>query len=251
MGEAERVTSGTIRAALRDLLPVSEYALMFEVRDSTGHSGRRSADAIAMNLWPSRGLHVEGFEIKVTRSDWLSELKKPQKAEVIAAYCDRWWIATVPGVVKEGELPPTWGLMELRGGRLVRVKQGPVLEAKPLDRGFMAAMLRRASGADASEVQAMAERLIKPEREAIQARIEREVTQQTRTLRERAAQLDGIEEKLGIKFRTWDTPETFARNFHMAQRLGVGGFGLIQGLETSASELLKAIRELSGVDSPA
>ena len=35
--------------------------------------GGRYADAIAMNLWPSRGLAVHGFEIKISRGDWQRE----------------------------------------------------------------------------------------------------------------------------------------------------------------------------------
>lgn len=243
---AERITSGTIRAALRALLPTAEYALMFEVRDSTGHSGRRSADAIAMNLWPSRGLLVEGFEIKVSRSDWLSELRKPAKAEVIATYCDRWWLATVPGIVKDGELPVSWGLMELEGAKLVRKVQAPTLEPKPLDRGFMAAMLRRVSGADDDEVKALAERILAPERERMQAHIEDQIERRTSRLQQQSDRLAAIEKALGFSLDGWESPENFAARMEFAKRLGVGGYGALKTLARQAKDLAEQVEKFTG-----
>jgi len=32
-----------------------------------------------MDLWPSGGLEIHGHEVKVSRSDWLRELKEPEK----------------------------------------------------------------------------------------------------------------------------------------------------------------------------
>lgn len=82
-----------IHTALRARFALPEYALMFEVRSGTGHSSQvRYADAMALGLWPSRGLELTGFEIKVSRSDWLRELKEPQKADRIGRFCDRWYV---------------------------------------------------------------------------------------------------------------------------------------------------------------
>lgn len=58
-----------IKAALRAKFCAPEWAIMFEVGDGTGASQSRWADAVAMNLWPSRGLQIHGFEIKAHRSD--------------------------------------------------------------------------------------------------------------------------------------------------------------------------------------
>jgi hypothetical protein len=69
-----------INAALRRFYKTTEYALMFEVADSTGANSHRRADAVAMNLWPSRGLYIEGIEVKVSRSDWRKELDTPSKS---------------------------------------------------------------------------------------------------------------------------------------------------------------------------
>lgn len=121
------------------------WAHFTEVRNGTGFARSvRSADAIAMSLWPSRGLEVHGFEIKASRSDWLRELKKPEKADEFIRYCDRWFVVTEPNVVEKGELPPTWGHLERRGSKLVAVTDAPKLDAEPITRAFLAAILRAA-----------------------------------------------------------------------------------------------------------
>lgn len=127
---------------LRRRHPSGEWAYMEEVAPRTG-GGTRYADAVAVNLWSSRGHAVHGFEVKVSRSDWLRELKQPEKAEEIYRYCDYWWLVTEKGLVKDGELPPTWGHLERRGSGLYTVKAAPKLEAKPLTRAFFASLVRR------------------------------------------------------------------------------------------------------------
>lgn len=121
------------------------WAVLHEVADATGAAVRRWADLVAVSLWPSRGLEIHGVEIKADRRDWLRELENPAKAEPVFRYCDRWWVATLPGVVDPGELPPTWGLMILKKSRLHTTTAAPKLEPAPLDRKFLCAVLRRAA----------------------------------------------------------------------------------------------------------
>lgn len=116
----------------------------FEVADRPGFAGRGFADAVAVGFWPSRGLHVRGFECKVSRSDWLRELSKPDKAERFASLCHEWWVVTTPDVVKEGELPGAWGLLEKRGDSLrvvVQAERRPDTHVVPW--GFAVCIMRR------------------------------------------------------------------------------------------------------------
>ena len=104
------------------------------------HSGRR-ADAVHVGLWSSRGGGtIEVCELKVSRADWLVELKNPKKAEAWWPHCNMFWLV-VPhaGIVQDGELPKGWGLM-MPGGRGRRFK---VLQ-KPEERDIVitAALLR-------------------------------------------------------------------------------------------------------------
>lgn len=122
-----------------------EWAVIPQVRDATGFAGCRTADAIAMSLWPSRGLYLHGFEIKVSRSDWMRELKNPAKADTIAEFCEFWWIVALKDVVKDGELPPPWGLLIPSGSGLTIAKAAVLTPAKNPDKPFLAAILRRAT----------------------------------------------------------------------------------------------------------
>lgn len=73
------------------------------------HASRR-ADALYIGFTGSRGHHINVFEIKVTRADWLSELADPTKAEAWWNHCHNFIIVCPRGVVKMGELPEGWGL---------------------------------------------------------------------------------------------------------------------------------------------
>src|SRR5688572_18266988 len=76
----------------------SAYAFLPQLRNGTGFGRTRTADAVAMSLWPSRGIYLHGFEIKVGRGDWLSELRQPEKAEEIARFCKYWSLVAAEGV---------------------------------------------------------------------------------------------------------------------------------------------------------
>lgn len=142
--------------ALRKLYPQARgWILLPQVRDATGAGAGRTADAIAMNAWPSRGLEVHGFEVKATRADWLRELRQPAKAESVFAFCDRWWLVTpdvAPPIVTPLELPGGWGHIVVKPkGPAAVDHEAPKLTPKPLDRVFVAALLRALEGCEAPE----------------------------------------------------------------------------------------------------
>jgi hypothetical protein len=133
------------------------WAFVPKVRDAAGWDGSRTMDALAMSLWASRGRELHGHEIKVSRSDWLRELKEPAKMGAFATLVDRWWlVVSDASIVRDGELPPTWGLMVPRGAGLVVKVQAPKLPGHPadtgaaFDRSFLAAVLRAATRTRAS-----------------------------------------------------------------------------------------------------
>lgn len=140
--------TGEVMALLRAQYPAERgWAFFEEARNSPGFPRQvRSADGIALGLWPSLGLELLGFEVKVSRSDWRRELKDPSKAGEFQKWCDRWWVVAPAGIVERAELPPTWGLLEVpeKGRkRLVVSVPAPKLEAQPLDRRFVAALVRQ------------------------------------------------------------------------------------------------------------
>lgn len=141
------MTAADLRQLLRVRYPATTHALVFEVRDAAGFSAQASADALALGLYPSRGLLLSGHEIKVSRGDWLKEIRKPHKAEAFVRFCDEWWIvAADDSIVKPDELPAPWGLLIVspHGQGLRIAKKAPKLKPKSLDRTFVAALLKRA-----------------------------------------------------------------------------------------------------------
>lgn len=139
-------TAKEVLSALRLRYPEKEFAFLRNVGNATGGALHRWADVVVMNLWPSRGLEITGIEIKVSRQDWLNELRAPEKAESCARHCDRWYLAVGDAeIMKPGELPKGWGLLIPRGDGLACKIEAPLQKRPPrLDRWFIAALLRRA-----------------------------------------------------------------------------------------------------------
>lgn len=139
----------TLQGLVHKAYPSPEWAVFFEVSDSTGFQGRRRADAVAMGIWPSRGQTLIGFEFKEDRRDWLRERENPAKAEVIAAHCDCWYVvAGRDGIVKIDELPEPWGLYVANEERTKLLTKKPCQPFPDRDkttirRTFAAAMLRK------------------------------------------------------------------------------------------------------------
>jgi hypothetical protein len=143
------MTEQDVYEAIRSAHAPPEWACFRDVADSTGNRHRRRADAVALNLWPSRGLEVRGFEIKVSRSDAVREFLRPAKAEQIARFCHTWWVATPAKLFADhGRMPMGWGLMEVSDKGVLRVvKQAtvrPDAEVEVPSRLFIASLARAA-----------------------------------------------------------------------------------------------------------
>jgi len=102
-----------------------------------GYGTKRIADFIAADKWPGipygTKLAFHGHEVKVSRSDWLTELRDPEKAEAFRPHMHYWWLV-VPNadIVKPGELPEGWGLM-IQSGKVLRAKvRAPRLDPVPM-----------------------------------------------------------------------------------------------------------------------
>lgn len=137
-------TAKTLLAKLRERYERHRWAFFENVPNGTGYSERRRCDALVMSLWPSDGLLLHGFELKISRGDWLRELKQPEKSTELKRFCDHWWlVASSDDVVKNDSMPAGWGLMVVRHGSLVVELEAPKLEAAPLDRTFVAGLVRK------------------------------------------------------------------------------------------------------------
>lgn len=125
--------------------PSPDLAFISEFRSGTGWSREQRVDALAMHLWPSRGLELIGFELKVSRADWKREMLQPDKCNHVKQFCDKWYLVVYDlKVIKYAEeLPQGWGLMFLENDKIVTMIEAEKLTPAPIDRLFLASLMRR------------------------------------------------------------------------------------------------------------
>lgn len=190
------------------------WAFVTHVRNAAGFDASRTCDAIAMALWPSRGLVLHGIEVKCSRADWLRELKHPAKAEGFATLVDRWYLAVADRtIVRAGELPDGWGLLVARGSRLVQETEAQplhegagALKSRPLppglNRSALAALLRaacRQADVTPAEIEAATDAAREHERALWAGSVERAKGEASR-LRE---VITRFEHESGVRLTTW------------------------------------------------
>lgn len=128
--------------ALNGAANLGKYIPLTQVASSTG-GATNIADIMILGAWHSSGNLLEGFEVKVSRADWMNEVKNPTKCLPSKQYCHKWWLVIADAsMVKEGELPDDWGMMAVENGALKIIKKAPMLEPVPLAMDFVASLLR-------------------------------------------------------------------------------------------------------------
>lgn len=149
----ERTMLDAIRARYSAVHPGNgpRYVVAEHVRNQCGFGGYwgtgplRTADAMVVDLWPSTDNAIHGFEVKVSRSDWLTELKDPEKAEAFRPYVHHWWLVVPDATIVRDDLPTGWGLLALGAdGKLRQRVRAPLLKPEPMTPGMTAALLRAA-----------------------------------------------------------------------------------------------------------
>ena len=242
---SDRHLTSAINKALRGRFAAPEWAAFFEVTQSTGFNGGRSADCVAMNLFPSRGLRVHGVEIKASRSDWMRELRNPTKAEAIQCFCDHWWIAAPPEIVLPGELPPTWGLLELKGGVLRQKTAAPRLKPQPMSRAFIASMFRRADQHASACLREAVDARTETERAAMNERIERRVAERTSRLAGLEKAIADFEAASGVKIEQYGDMRGLGEAVRLLRQMGIGGaYGSVARIAASARKFAETVEKL-------
>lgn len=237
------INTQSIRSALKNKFCAPEWVFLEEVQAQVAKGGLRSADAIAANLWDSRGYKIIGFEIKVSRADWLRELKNPAKADAIAEMCDEWIVVTPPGVVQPDELPQSWGLLELHGQRFMAVVKPPKLLGRaPLTRQFVASMLRRAVAVGEREIQAATQESIEKVRVEERACMQITIDRRTKDYVDLLKRLDELKAKTGIDLFDY---RLSTDDIAMAIRYGIAeGCASIGGRYSRLTDLRNQLRAL-------
>lgn len=238
----EKVTARDVLEAIFVKHDGPEWVRFAEVSNSTGHRANRRADAICMNIWPSKGYAIHGYEIKVSRADFIHEMKNIAKAEAIGQYCDFWWLAAPKGMIDPKEVPEAWGLIELQKNGLRIKKQAPKKDAPPtLPRDFMSALLRRSRDQDDAYIATMLER----KAEQQEANLKREIELRNKRAREQAEKnaewIAQFEDTLGVRFSEWEAPEAMAQRLKVAKSLELGS---LTRMMTVCAQVVKEISDL-------
>lgn len=92
----------------------AEWIFLRELRAGTGwrNGAAQRLDAFALNTLPHTGMKRVCYEVKVSRSDFLSELKNPLKRRVGMRYSNEFYFLTPPGLLNPIEVQPECGVVE-------------------------------------------------------------------------------------------------------------------------------------------
>lgn len=235
-----------IQEAVQKKFSGPAFLCLLEVANRTG-SADRWADALVFNLWRSGGYKLQGFEFKASRPDWLKELKQPEKADRISAYCDHWWIVIGSrDIVKDGELPEAWGLMVLNEKKQLKVLRPAPLnpDLRQMARPFLASLVRRAS-----EQCATPQQLVEAHERGRREALERDNSVEGRALKQLEAlaqKVAGFEEASGINIDHWPGPKPIGeavRDLLNGSHIVKRNIDTMRRLEKTATELVKSIRD--------
>lgn len=107
------------------------------------HSKSAGYNVSAAERWWIEAPVIHGHEVKVSRSDWLAELRQPGKSEAWRSVSHFWWLVVSDKSIVRDDLPEGWGLMVRSGHSLrVLVQAPPNLTAQPLSPSMAGALLR-------------------------------------------------------------------------------------------------------------
>lgn len=200
------MTCHELHQVMQKIFAMPGYTYMQEVRDATGFDAVRSADAIAIGMYRSRGLLMHGFEMKVSRTDWLKELTQPEKAESWMRFCHHWsLVISDASFVHEGELPETWGMYAPVKGKMKCIKRPPMLEPTPITMKCLTALIYGANCTANGRLQPRIDAALEEDRK----RRAQSQTYELERLREMAERVKEFEESSGINLgqHSWQDPK--------------------------------------------
>lgn len=111
MPKSSDITANDILVHLNDMYSdPNQYVCAAEVSPRTGAWERR-IDFLVMNCYDSEQLKIQGYEIKISKSDLKRELEDPDKHAVFFDAIDFYWLIAPKQVIDNIDLiPPKWGI---------------------------------------------------------------------------------------------------------------------------------------------
>jgi hypothetical protein len=136
-------------------LHYSDHGWVFfdELRLGTGYYSHRlkidveqRMDGWAMNTWPSSNFLSLAFEIKISRSDFTRELRRPHKRDCAYLVSNEFYFVAPYDLINISEVPDGCGLMIVtKTNSLKTIKKASHRKLEPFDMHFIASILRRVS----------------------------------------------------------------------------------------------------------
>lgn len=145
-------TESEITEALKDKYDNEQgdgWIFISQVRNHTGYYGGREQyiDGYAINLWPGRRIQAIAFEIKVSRADFLKEMKDPQKRQCAMDHSNEFYFVVPVGMLKVEEIPEDCGLITVkRMDTLIGLhteKKAPIRPRFEMDWSFFTGIARK------------------------------------------------------------------------------------------------------------
>lgn len=202
-----KITTGDVMDRLAAQYARDEYVVLFDIGDAVGTKYKRRADAVVIGCWQSTGRHIDGFEIKVSRSDWLREVKAVEKADPFLALVDRWWLVAPEGVAKAEEVPACWGWKTLtkHGLRVQRPATMLPHAGGAIDRLFALELLRKSFRCQLNdpEVQAALKAAADVKEQTITQRVQSAIYSQRHEHEQLTARVERFEKSSGMKLDDW------------------------------------------------
>ena len=171
--------------------------------------GRRRADVVAAAIYKSKRWSIHGFEVKASRGDWLKEIQDPSKADELIEYLDAWWVVTPKGIVKDGELPTGWGLLEVSGrGLRMKVKASEPGALGQVDRELFIRFILKLLWTHRGDLRDLEDAHRKELLEKVDERVSKVDGGERDSLRRKADEyrqtIDRFEEVSGIRIDSWN-----------------------------------------------
>lgn len=114
---AEKLAATRVLDILEQALHASrpEWIFLRELRVGTGHrnSSAQRLDAFALNCLPHQAMKRVCYEIKVSRGDFLGEMRQPLKRRIGMRFSNEFYFVAPAGMLAIGEVPVECGLVEV------------------------------------------------------------------------------------------------------------------------------------------
>lgn len=170
-----------------------------------------------------------------------------ERHAVLFEFFDRWFLVAPAHVVKDqAEIPAPWGWFQPSNGRLVQARDAEKnKEPRPVDRHFLAAIMRRTAKTDDAFVNAAVERALKDQRADHELELERHVLRRLGDSRRDMESWIKLRDMLKQKPDGWVYQEDVIAALKMLMKSGVGS--TISSLRSLKREVDRVQRDLEKI----